>query len=44
LAAVVVSTALASIVVGFALANGTGGTTVSVAKSRPLPRLSCYVG
>ncbi len=34
LAAVVVSTALASIVVGFALANGTGGTTVSVAKSR----------
>ena len=34
LAAVVVSTALASIVAGFALANGTGGTTVSVAKSR----------
>ena len=34
LAAVVVSTALASIVAGFALANGTGGTTVSTAKSR----------
>jgi predicted lipoprotein with Yx(FWY)xxD motif len=34
-AAVVVSTAFASIVAGFALANGTsGGTTVAVAKSR----------
>jgi predicted lipoprotein with Yx(FWY)xxD motif len=35
LAAVVVSTAFAAIVAGFALANGTtGGTTVAVAKSR----------
>jgi predicted lipoprotein with Yx(FWY)xxD motif len=35
LAAVVVSTASAAIVAGFALANGTtGGTTVAVAKSR----------